>query len=144
MLRNALCQNVSIIFSYYLCYMYYNIYGIEHDGVICQYDFYICEPYQLYWHTPMSAELIECHDKENEKCLSSLWVLNAGYSWWELLWFRKIQNKVNLFYQHTIGTKFSLDHFIINLRLYLPSWWLIKFRIQVHSDWQVFVFNFKN
>ena len=23
---------------------------------------------------------IECHDKENEKCLSSAWVLNAGYS----------------------------------------------------------------
>ena len=90
-----------IIFSYYLCYMYYNIYGVEH---VCSYmpiwflHLWTCH---LYWLTSMAAELywIECLDEENEKCLSSALVLNASYNcrfWWELLWFRKIQNKVNL------------------------------------------------
>ena len=82
MLRNILCQNVSIIFSYYLCSMYCNIYGVEHVAMqLCANMIFTSVNLAIYTGSLQCLlNFIECLDKENEKYLSSALVLNASYS----------------------------------------------------------------
>ena len=155
MLGNILCQNVSIIFSYCLWYMYYNIFCIEH---VC-----ICIPiwFLHLWTLPsvltnsnVGQTLLNGLIKRMGSVYLQLWcqmlfivlvVFEEDYSVLEKFKTRWICNRSGSnFRKYSLPYNFSLDRFIINLRLYLPSRWLIKFRIHVRSDWQIFVFNFKN
>ena len=93
------------------------------------------------WLRKTSAELSH-HYKENRKCLSAILAapvpFGENYSVLGKFFFSNRS-------QHSWGTKFIFDRFIINQRLYLlESYRIIKSRIHDLPDWYIIVFNFKN